>query len=255
MPTSIKLALDEPPLRETIQQVGRDNVISYLEIELIKLSKLISVSGNLNDAQVQFIAAQLIETYPNESLADFVLCFKRGAMGLYNKDPHNKLYRLDGTVIFGWMDAYLEEKYFALEERLKNEKDQMYSRPEVVQTEQDFHQEWLDSISSSGAGPQPVPSVSEEEIQDAKRPLPKKSTSFIFDESLAKKQLDAWLEKRFLFQEQEVRRKHPEFSEEQIQARCEELKWETYENLLAATSKFQNPKHKKIWSKRKKRPQ
>src|SRR5690606_14093924 len=106
MPATIQAALEFPLVRDVESQVGREQLRRYIEFELIKLSQLVSVGGNLNDAQVQFISEQLINRYPNESIADFKLCFERGITFRYGR-----IYRLDPTVIFEWMGCYLEEKY------------------------------------------------------------------------------------------------------------------------------------------------
>lgn len=72
---------------------------------------------NLQPAQVSFIAKSLRENFTYESLADINLCLKRGIMGNYGQ-----IFRIDGAVITNWMQAYLDEKYDALEQRKAKEK-------------------------------------------------------------------------------------------------------------------------------------
>src|SRR5690606_41491008 len=55
MPATIQAALEFPLVRDVESQVGREQLRRYIEFELIKLSQLVSVCGNLNDALVQFI--------------------------------------------------------------------------------------------------------------------------------------------------------------------------------------------------------
>ncbi|HAH35142.1 MAG TPA: hypothetical protein DCL81_00870 [Algoriphagus sp.] len=48
----------------------------------------------------------LLEKYPYESFEDFVIMFRNAKMGKYGE-----LYnRLDGQIIFKWMEEYMEEK-------------------------------------------------------------------------------------------------------------------------------------------------
>lgn len=118
LPERIEDALDFPVLKETISAAGEGQVRAYIEFELIKLANLVSVGGNLNNAQVEFIAKELIRAFPNESLADFKICFQRGAIGQYGE-----IYRMDGIVLRQWMEKYLEEKYNVAEDKLYAEKE------------------------------------------------------------------------------------------------------------------------------------
>lgn len=55
--------------------------------------------------------------YPTESVADFQLCFQRGAMGRYGS-----IQRMDGITIGEWMGKYLDEKYAELEGHIEKRK-------------------------------------------------------------------------------------------------------------------------------------
>lgn len=121
MPARIEDALNFPVVREVIGVAGEMEVRRYIEFELIKLANLLSVGGNLNNAQVVFIAQELINFFPNETLADFKLCFQRGAIGQYGQ-----IFRMDGIVLREWMTQYLEEKYRIVENKLMSEKDNIY---------------------------------------------------------------------------------------------------------------------------------
>lgn len=121
LPRTIAKATKEPPICDIEKVVGRGAIVRFIEFELIKMTSLISVGNNLNDSQVQFIATQLVELFPNESLADFKLCFERGCIGQYGE-----IFRMDGIVLRKWMEQYLEEKYTVIEEELKREKSGEY---------------------------------------------------------------------------------------------------------------------------------
>jgi hypothetical protein len=69
---------------------------------------------NLQGHQIPIIAKTLMDEFKGENLADFTICFRRGVMGLYS-DEKDKLLRIDGAVIVGWMRKYLDEKYQVIE--------------------------------------------------------------------------------------------------------------------------------------------
>lgn len=168
MPSRIEDALNFPVVKEVLQVAGEVEVRRYIEFELIKLANLVSVGGNLNNAQVVFIAQELIATFPNETLADFKLCFQRGAIGQYGE-----IFRLDGIVIRGWMGKYLEEKYQVMEDSLMREKEdykEQYIWPAQTITDEvrrqqvkDRLQTWKEAIEKA-ANERPAIPMSEADI-------------------------------------------------------------------------------------------
>lgn len=124
LPNTIEQATKGTPVAMLLQVVDRQNIEAFLAIELTKTASLINVDERLNlqGHQIPFIASQLIDLYKSESLADFKICFERGAMGRYDE----KLLRLDAAVINNWMQRYLEEKYQVIENQLMSSKDSIY---------------------------------------------------------------------------------------------------------------------------------
>jgi hypothetical protein len=124
LPSTIEQAVKGTPVGMLLQVVDKENIEAFLAIELTKLASLVNVDERLNlqGHQIPFIASQLIDAYKNENLADFKICFERGAMGRYD----DKLLRLDAAVIGKWMEKYLEEKYQVIERQLMNEKENPY---------------------------------------------------------------------------------------------------------------------------------
>lgn len=193
MPAKIEDALNFPVVSEVIKTAGEVSVMRYIEFELIKLANLISVGGNLNDSQVVFIAQQLVKTFPKETLADFKLCFQRGAIGQYGE-----IFRMDGIVLRAWMEKYLEEKYQVIENKLRDEKDNMYETvappPAVVQTfkliydcplayapvkDKKFRTElWKQEWDALAKGGKRRPTISEEEIRREGRERAKKAAPY-----------------------------------------------------------------------------
>lgn len=174
LPTTIERAISEPKLFEMALATNEASVIRQIEYELILLASLMSVGGNLNKAQIPFIARQLVEMYPKESLADIKICFQRGAMGSYGE-----IQRMDGITIGLWMTEYLKEKYEVLEDAMMREKDEIYSRvqhskPLLEADPIDVDKllnEYKDQIL--GAPTRKIPPLSEQEIKEEGQIRPK----------------------------------------------------------------------------------
>lgn len=144
MPSKIENTLDLPKVREMVLASGEKAVLGFIEFELIKLAERINVSGNLTDGQVEFIARQLLGMYPNETIADFKICFERGSSGAYGK-----IWKLDGVEIGNWMKLYLDEKYKVVEAEMMKEKDNQYQAFKRGPT--DWLQLWKEAIAKTDA--------------------------------------------------------------------------------------------------------
>lgn len=170
MPATIQAAMECPLVRDAEREVGREQLRRYIEYELVKISQLVSVGGNLNDAQVQFISDQLVTRYPNESIADFKLCFERGITFRYGR-----IFRLDPTVIFEWMGLYLNEKYQVVEEKLMKEKDEYYRITVDPSTTEDVADKYIAQMLESLKPDKTTFEITEEEIRQEgqQRPKPK----------------------------------------------------------------------------------
>lgn len=87
-----------------------DSILAQLEFDLIGSLALLNLNLTIKENQYPFIVRELVETFPNESLQDFQLCFKNGVRGKYGK-----IYNVDLSVLAMWMGEYLEEKYQVIE--------------------------------------------------------------------------------------------------------------------------------------------
>lgn len=119
------VAGNHPPVSQLAKVVGMERLTGQIEFELVKITQLVSVGGSLNDAQIQFCAEQLLEVFPNETLADFKIAFQRGCIGSYGD-----IYRLDAIVIRGWVTKYLEEKYEEVEKQARKFKEAERQKPD-----------------------------------------------------------------------------------------------------------------------------
>jgi hypothetical protein len=245
LPRKIELVFDQPKIREMIMTYrSAIPVKRMIQFELIKMAELMSVGGNLNGTQVDFIADQLIDMYPNESIADFKICFERCAMGRYGQ-----IQRMDGITIGEWMKQYLSEKYEVMENQLMKERDEYYKVVIPENSDRDWLAEWQNAVDNSG-GMKRVPDLTEEEIKEEGQTRPKEKV-YSYNESEAEIRLREHHELLWANQERTVRERHPELTEEQIQMRLVELK----NHVLTEESK---PKHAfsevaKIWAAKKKK--
>jgi hypothetical protein len=171
LPSTVKQAIGQPPICDMIKVTGKASIVLYIQFELIQLSQLISVNGNLTNAQIEFIAVQLVDYFPGESIADFKICFQRGAIGQYGE-----IFRMDGIVIRKWMEQYLEEKYTIVEEELKKSPDSMYKQSEV-KTHDERHSDWLDKWQKEVGGVgQKVPGISDQDTRKYGQEKPVRNT-------------------------------------------------------------------------------
>lgn len=185
LPATIKGAIEQPPISELMKVMGRSQVVRFIEFELIKMTTLVSVGGNLNNAQVEFIATQLVELFPNETLADFKICFQRGCIGQYGE-----IYRMDGIVLRKWMEKYLDEKYEVLVDDLnRNYKDNPHQKPEPEPDGPGYKafKEYAKSLTIGAK----VPGISDADIRKygQEKPVEKKATGHAFDPVASAEQL------------------------------------------------------------------
>ena len=143
LPKRIEEAVNGTPVSMLTKVVEPRNIEAFLCVELMKLKAMVNVDDRLNlqSHQMPLIAQTLINDFRNENLADFVICFQRGAMGRYD----DLLLRLDGSVIMHWMAKYLDEKYQVIENNLMKEKEKPY---EFVRNESniDWLEKWKESV-------------------------------------------------------------------------------------------------------------
>jgi len=125
------------------QATSETSVRALIEFELVKLAESINVSGNLTDGQISAIARGIVEDYPNETIADFKICFTKAAKGDYGK-----IWKLDGIEVGTWIKEYLAQKYEVLELELKNQAEEQKNKIfEGVRSGADWYQLWQEAIA------------------------------------------------------------------------------------------------------------
>lgn len=241
--TMEKIIRDAIPMIELKRVVGSRQVAIALDIQLTRLVSNLNLKWNINDIQIKTIVEDLLDKYPNETLDDFILCFKKARQGQFGE-----LIRLDGTIIFSWMKEYLDEKYQAVENDLMKQRDEYYKTVVPDESAIERLEQWKQTINQAD-GFKKVPKLSEEEIQEEGKEKPK-PRSYQYNESEAQIRLRETHERLWTFQEMTVRERHPEWTEEQIQERLKELK----ETVLYEETRLKHlPEIAKIWEKKKRK--
>lgn len=121
MPATVAEAVEKGTPMVMLEKVTDElSITRYIEFELITMTSMLNMNPGLllQKHQLPEVAKQLFDNFKMESLEDFSIAFKRGAMGFYNPDG---LFRVDGAVVTQWVRAYLEEKYSYIEGRLRKE--------------------------------------------------------------------------------------------------------------------------------------
>jgi hypothetical protein len=144
LPVRIEGTFDVPKIWEMVQATSEDSVKAFIEFELVKLAERVNVSGNLTDGQIQSIANHIVISFPNETIADFKICFERATNGVYGK-----IFKLDGIEVGLWIKAYLDEKYDVLEKQWNKERDQY--KNETFRTSSEWLQLWKEAIEKTDA--------------------------------------------------------------------------------------------------------
>lgn len=140
-----KIVDNAQPISQMEKYVERREIKAVLHLHICSFVKSLNLKWTLSDEQVNPIVEDLLYKYPNESLEDFLLVFRKARMGEFKDENGNAtIYRLDGAVIFGWMEQYLIQKYEVLERNLYREKDQIHNS--FKKAEKDYLQLWRDSI-------------------------------------------------------------------------------------------------------------
>lgn len=206
------------PISILEKNTSRKEVLIALDRAVVMLAASLNLNNNLNDFQIGIIVEDLYDKYPNETLEDFILMFKKARQGEYGT-----IYVLHSAVVFEWMGKYLDEKYKHIEDNLMREKDDHYKIIIPENMSRDHLTEWskaIEAISNNGMRP-----ITPEEIEEEGQRIPKRPVHK-FDMTEAQIKINETYRSIFIGQEISVRERHPEWSEEQIQERLTELREE-----------------------------
>lgn len=206
------------PISVLEKNTSRKEVLIALDRAVVMLAASLNLNNNLNDFQIGIIVEDLYDKFPNETLEDFILMFKKARQGEFGT-----IYVLHSAVVFEWMGKYLDEKYRHIEDKLMREKDDYYKPLVPENMNRDHFEEWakaVAAISNNGMRPITPEEIEEEGQATPKRPVHK------FDMTEAQIKINETYRSIFMGQELAVRERHPEWSEDQILERLAELREE-----------------------------
>lgn len=115
---SLAAALDAgtPQIGALVRQYGVIPIEGYVRGCIVALRDFINIPGShgsMTDEQTIATAEMVVSDFPNISLADIALIFRRARKGDYGK-----IYgRMDGQIILGWFSEYEVERALACEQR------------------------------------------------------------------------------------------------------------------------------------------
>lgn len=155
-----------PPFQELLNQGQKKGILeAIVSLLIIKAANRLSVSGNLRPGQADEIAQQILIDYPLLSIEDVNLMLLNGSKGKYGE-----IYRLDISVIYGWIKAYELEKAEFLEQNMTTtkKKENTLLLPEINNFDpltSEMINNYLDKLAMAG-GMKRVPSVTKDEINE-----------------------------------------------------------------------------------------
>lgn len=97
---------NNPGLSAITKKYGRDVTKSILIFALVDLIEFFNVTNNFTDPQINSTADLIMEKFYWFKPEDFKLCFSRAKTGEYGQTYN----RLDGSVIFEWLNKYEVER-------------------------------------------------------------------------------------------------------------------------------------------------
>lgn len=106
---------DSKPLAVIKKEQGIESVKDIIIIELAKCVTFFHVTEQMSTPQIEETVSLIIEEYYYFKPEDFVLCFNNAKKGKYG----NVFNRIDGAVIFEWLNKYQAERSEAAQVNVK----------------------------------------------------------------------------------------------------------------------------------------
>lgn len=117
------------------KETSSQTVTAFLRIIIAQTVGYFNVGGNMSEDQIKQTALDIMEDYYYLTIEDFKLCFSRG-----RRLQYGEIYRMDGSIIFGWLAKYTEERLNTAEEIYqKKHQDFKSDKPKINLTNKDFY--------------------------------------------------------------------------------------------------------------------
>lgn len=126
----ISHAIDGTKLNKLEREVGEINTITAICFLINRFNASFNFGKSLTQQQAAFLAADIVEKYPYETIEDVVLMLKQVRQGIIGD---GKDFKLDGqNVLTKWFPEYLDRKYAELE-RIKRQENSISKDAQEVQ--------------------------------------------------------------------------------------------------------------------------
>lgn len=102
----LAVSTDTPAIGLLVRQFGEKAVRSYVAGHIVALRDFVNLRGAMTDDQTLMTADLVVSEFPNVTLADVALIFRRAKLGQFGE-----FYgRLDGQMILSWFGKYFDER-------------------------------------------------------------------------------------------------------------------------------------------------
>lgn len=98
------------------RKTGENEAVSVIILVLNDLIDFFNVSNTMNAVQVKTTAEMILENYKCLKIDDLRFCFNNAKRGFYGQ-----IFRIDGNVIFTWIEQYLKDRINAADEESYSE--------------------------------------------------------------------------------------------------------------------------------------
>jgi hypothetical protein len=117
-------------INHLVRSLGRQEVAEIIRLLLINVNNYFNVKDGLNLYQIVEIAEQIIDECGDKLFIDELVYIFKKAKSHSTKD--NSVYNhIDGSIIFGWIDQHIRNKFHERERNHANNKGENFDLPNL----------------------------------------------------------------------------------------------------------------------------
>jgi hypothetical protein len=117
-------------INHLVRSLGRPEVAEIIRLLLVNVNSYFNVKDGLNNYQIVEIAEQIIDECGNKLFIDELVYIFKKAKSHSTKD--NSVYNhIDGSIIFGWIDQHIKNKFNERERNHANNKGENFDLPNL----------------------------------------------------------------------------------------------------------------------------